>query len=131
MKSSLHPGRDLLPGVEIYGQNEIFELAKSPGALTHVLDRFLPESANQRSRLQSAYSKLRDNSERLVKAQDKRDEIETQIEQLPKLEEQVRQFKEQGLEEKLKQVPLLEKEIQLGPRILDEVRRARDGQGQF
>ena len=130
-ESRLHPGRDLLPGVEIYGQNEIYELAKSPGALTHVLDRFLPESMEQQSRLDSVYRKLRENSERLAKAQEQKDEIETQIAQLPKLEEQVRQFKEQGLEEKLKQVPLLEKERHLGPRILEEAKRVRDGQRQF
>ena len=130
-ESSLHPGRDLLPGVEVYGQNEIYELAKSPGELAHVLDRFLPENADQQSRLASAYRELKDNSERLAKAQEQKDEIETQIAQLPKLEEQVRQFKEQGLEEKLKQVPLLEKERQLGPRILEEALRVRDGQRQF
>ena len=130
-ESRLHPGRDLLPRVEIYGQNEIYELAKSPGALTHVLDRFLPESMEQQSRLDSVYRKLRENSERLAKAQEQKDEIETQIAQLPKLEEQVRQFKEQGLEEKLKQVPLLEKERHLGPRILEEAKRVRDGQRQF
>ena len=130
-ESRLHPGRDLLPGVEVYGQNEIFELAKSPGTLTRVLDRFLPDSADQQSRLDSAYRKLRDNSERLAKAQERKDEIETQIAQLPKLEEQVRQFREQGLEEKLNQVPLLEKERQLGPRILEELKRSRDGHRQF
>ena len=130
-ESSLHPGRDLLPGVEVYGQNEIYELAKSPGALAHVLDRFLPESADQQSRLASTYRKLRDNSERLAKVHEQKDEIETQIAQLPKLEEQARQFKEQGLEENLKQVPLLEKERHLGPRILEEVSRAREGQRQF
>ena len=75
--------------------------------------------------------KLRENSERLAKAQEQEDEIERHIAQLPKLEEQARQFKEQGLEEKLKQVPLLEKERQLGPRILEEVKRTRDGQRQF
>ena len=130
-ESRLHPGRDLLPGIEIYGQNEIYELARSPGTLTRVLDRFLPESAEQQARLYSALRKLRENSERLAKAQEQKDEIETHIAQLPKLEEQVRQFKEQGLEEKLKQVPLLEKERQLGPRILEEVKRTRDGQRQF
>ena len=130
-ESRLHPGRDLLPGIEIYGQNEIHELARSPGALTRVLDRFLPESAEQQARLDSALRKLRENSERLAKAQEQKDEIESHIAQLPKLEEQVRQFKEQGLEEKLKQVPLLEKERQLGPRILEEVKRTRDGQRQF
>ena len=130
-ESRLHPGRDLLPGVEIYGQNEIYELAKSNEALTRVLDRFLPDSAEQQSRLDSVYRKLRENSERLAKAQGQKDEIEGQIAQLPKLEEQVRQFKEQGLEEKLKQVPLLEKERHLGPRILEEAKRARDGQRHF
>ena len=130
-ESRLHPGRDLLPRIEIYGQNEIYELARSPGALTRLLDRFLPESAEQQARLDSALRKLRENSERLAKAQEQKDEIERHIAQLPKLEEQVRQFKEQGLEEKLKQVPLLEKERQLGPRILEEVKRTRDGQRQF
>ncbi len=130
-ESQLHPGRDLLPGIEIYGQNEIYELARSPDALTRVLDRFLPESAKQQARLDSALQKLRENSGRLVKAQEQKDEIERDIAQLPKLEEQVRQFKEQGLEEKLKQVPLLEKERQFGPRILEEMKRTRDGQRQF
>ncbi|MGH8563906.1 MAG: AAA family ATPase [Gammaproteobacteria bacterium] len=100
-ESSLHPGTDLLPRAEVYGQNEIYELAKSSGRLTRVLDRFLPESAEQQSRLTSARRKLKENAERLVKAREQRDEIEAQIAQLPKLEEQVRQFKEQGLEEKL------------------------------
>lgn len=127
-ESRLHPGRDLLPGVEIYGQNEIYELAKSPGALTRVLDRFLPESTEQESRLDAAYRKLRENSDRLAKARDQKDEVERQIAQLPRLEEQVRQFKAQGLDEKLRQVPLLEKERQLGPRVLEEVKRARSGQ---
>ncbi len=130
-ESRLHPGRDLLPGIEIYGQNEIHELARSPGALTRVLDRFLPESAEQQARLDSALRKLRENSDRVARAQEQKDEIERHIAQLPKLEEQVRQFKEQGLEEKLKQVPLLEKERQIGPRILEEVKRTRDGQQQF
>ena len=130
-ESRLHPGRDLLPRIEIYGQNEIYELARSPGALTRVLDRFLPESAEQQTRLDSTMRKLRENSGRLAKAQEQEEEIERHIAQLPKLEEQVRQFKEQGLEEKLKQVPLLERERQLGPRILEEVKRTRDGQRQF
>lgn len=127
-ESRLHPGRDLLPGVEIYGQNEIYELAKSPGALTRVLDRFLPESIGQQGRLNAAYRKLKENTERLTKAREQKDEIEQQIAQLPKLEEQVRQFKEQGFEEKLKQVPLLEKERQLGPRVLDEIKLVRSSQ---
>ncbi|RME60222.1 ATPase, partial [Candidatus Parcubacteria bacterium] len=130
-ESALHPGKDLLPGIEIYGQNEIYELAKSPDALARVLDRFLPDSLEQQERLDLAYRKLKGNSERLLKALEQRDEIEQKIAQLPKLEEQVRQFKEQGLEEQLKLVPLLEKERQLSPRMEDEIGRVRDAVGQL
>lgn len=127
-ESRLHPGRDLLPCIEIYGQNEIYELAKKPEALTRVLDRFLPDSAKQESRIAAAYRELKENGDRLAKAREQREEVELHIAQLPKLEEQVRQFKEQGLEEKLKQVPLLEKERQLGPRVMEEIDRVRTGQ---
>lgn len=130
-ESSLHPGRDLLPGIEIYGQNEIYELAKSPEALTRVLDRFLPGGVEQESQLDSAYRKLGENSDKLAKARERKDEVEQQMTRLPKLEEQVRQFKEQGIEDKLKQAPLLEKERQLGPRVLEEVKRVRSGQSGF
>ena len=130
-ESSLNPARDLLPRIEIYGQNEIFELASSPDELARVLDRFLPDSAERRQQLESAYRNLNENGERLLKALANRDSIESQIRRLPKLEEQVRNFREQGLEEKLKQVPLLEKEKQLGPRIRSEVVRVRDGHDHF
>ena len=129
--SRLHPGQDLLPGVEVYGQNEIHDLAKSPDALTKVLDRFLPDSATQQKQLDAAYRKLGENSEHLTKALNQKDEIETQIAELPKLEEQARQFKDQGLDEALKQVPLLEKERQLGPRITNEAERSRGGHRSF
>jgi hypothetical protein len=115
-----------LPGIEIYGQNEIYELAKSPDALARVLDRFLPDSLEQQKRLDLAYRKLRGNSERLLRALEQRDEIEQQIAQLPKLEEQIQQFKKQGLGKQLKLVPLLERERHLSPRMEEEIGRVRD-----
>ena len=124
-ESTLHPGADLLPGAEFYGQNEIYELVQSPGELARVLDRFLPDNARQQARLDSAYRKLKENGERLEEAQEKKDEIEARIAELPKLQERVRQYKEQGLEEKLNLVPLLEKERQLEPRMRQEIERVR------
>ena len=127
-ESQLHPSKDLLPGVEIYGQNEIYELAKSPDAFTKILDRFLPEITEQQARLDLAYRKLKENGERLTKEQERMDNLENQLAKLPRLEEQVRQFKEHGVEEKLMLVPLLEKERQMGPRILEEITQIRTGQ---
>ena len=130
-ESSLHPGTDLLPRAEIYGQNEIYELARDPGERTRVLDRFLPQDASQRSRLEAARRKLTENGERLAKAQTRKDEIEGKIAILPKLQERVEQYREQGLEEKLKVIPLLERERQLSPRMREEVKRIREAQRRF
>ena len=133
-ESHLHPGRDLMPGVEIYGQNQIYELAnnaESSDALTRILDRFLPRGSELSHQLEPAYRALKQNGERLAKTQEKKDEIERKVVQLPKFEEQVRQFKGQGLEEKLKQVPLLEKERGLGLRMHEEIQRVCDAHRQF
>ena len=130
-ESTLHPGLDLLPRAEFYGQNEIYELVRSPGELTRVLDRFLPDNTEQLTRLDSAYRKLRENGNRLEKAQGKKDEIKARIAELPKLQEKVRQYKEQGLEEKLKVVPLLEKERQLEPRMRQEIERVHGAKLHF
>ena len=130
-ESSLHPGRDLLPRAEIYGQNEIYELAKSPGERTRILDRFLPQDAVQQTHLESAWRKLAENGGRLAKARESKEEIEAGIAKLPKLQERVRQYKEQGLEEKLKVIPLLERERQLEPRMRQEIKRVRGAQRRF
>ena len=130
-ESTLHPGLDLLPGAEFYGQNEIYELVRSPGELTRVLDRFLPDNAEQQIRLDSAYRKLKENGDRLEKAQEKKDEVKARIADLPKLQERVRQYREQGLEEKLNMVPLLEKERQLEPRMRQEIEWVRGARLHF
>ena len=130
-ESSLRPGTDLLPGAEIYGQNEIYELARKRDELTRVLDRFLPQDAAQEPDLESVRRKLEENGARLVKAHERKDEVEVRIAELPKLEERARQFKEQGLEEKLRMVPLLARERQLEPRIGQEVERVREAQRSF
>lgn len=120
--STLEPA-DLLPGIEIYGQNEIYELARDESALVRVLDRYLPDSGADRKRIAALQRKLKTNAEGLLSALDQRDELAAQMQKLPRLQEQVRQFDELGLRDKLKQVPLLEKERQLAPRLTEDVAR--------
>lgn len=48
--STLAP-RDLLPGLDIYGQNEIYELARDEGSGVRLLQRFLPQDQDGRARL--------------------------------------------------------------------------------
>ncbi len=120
--STLEPA-DLLPGIEIYGQNEIYDLARDDAALVRVLDRYLPNRGADQKRIAALRRKLKSNSESLLSALEQREELAAQLQKLPRLQEQVRQFDELGLRDKLKQVPLLEKERQLAPRLAEDVDR--------
>lgn len=121
--SELHPTRDLLPGLEFYGQNEIFELARDDSALVGVLGRFMPDDAESARQLGEVRKALADNADRLARALSGQDDLEQDLTRLPKLNEQVAQFKALGIEAKLRQVPLLEKERQLKPQLAEEWER--------
>ena len=124
--SKLHP-RDLLPRIEIYGQNEIFELARDPASQTAILNRFLPGGTALTSELAAIAKRLAENREKLLAATRQKDELQTQVGRLPKLTEQVQQFKSLGLESKLVLVPLLERERQLSKRVNEELGRVGEG----
>lgn len=124
--SSLQP-RDLLPRIEIYGQNEIFELARDPVSQTAILNRFLPGGTALTSELNAVAKRLVENREKLLAAARQKDDLEAQVGRLPKLTEQVQQFQSLGLENKLALVPKLEREKQLAKRVSEELNRVADG----
>ena len=101
---------DILPKVEVYGQHEISELAKSPDKRTHLLDRFVESDDELSRRKGSLITELAKNRHLLV---DTRIEIESAKEQLstlPKLEETLKRFQEVGLEDRLQERSLLVRE---------------------
>ena len=112
---------DLLPEIEIYGQNEIYEIAQDETSQRQLLSRFLESGQkDSEAHIQQALNKLAENRQKLIEAQNKVAAIEDEVARLPKLEEQVGQFKSLGLEDKLKTVPLLETEKRLLTRVLEE-----------
>jgi ABC-type lipoprotein export system ATPase subunit len=118
---------DLLPEVEIYGQNEIYEIAQDKASQRQLLSRFLESGQqNSESLIQQALSKLSENRRKLIDALNSVASIEDEVARLPKLEEQVGQFKTLGLEDKLKIVPFLETEKRLIKRVLEEEGRNLD-----
>jgi len=120
--SSFSP-RDLFPGVEIYGQNEIYEIAQKSSEQHKLLARFLREESKSATdqRLEELTLALGQNREQISSALDELEDAEQEVMRLPKLQEQVRQFSELKLEEKLKGVQLWEKEKQLGQCALKEL----------
>jgi ABC-type lipoprotein export system ATPase subunit len=115
---------DLLPGIELYGQNEIYEMTRDPLSRNQLIERFLEgDHANFDTTIEKILSRLKDNREALGRAIQQKVEIEADVERLPKLQDQASQFKSLGLDEKLKIIPKLEKEKQLGERVTEEMAR--------
>jgi PHP family Zn ribbon phosphoesterase len=115
---------DLLPGIELYGQNEIYEMTRDPHSRNQLVERFLEgDHANFDTTIEKILSGLKDNREAINRAIQQKADIEADVERLPKLQDQARQFQSLGLDEKLKIIPKLEKEKQLGERITEETNR--------
>ncbi|PXA03884.1 DNA repair protein [Coraliomargarita sinensis] len=118
--SSFSP-KELMPGVELYGQNEIYEIAQDASNQGRLLARFLEEGqADDEAKIREALKQLGDNRTKLLDAQKAVADLEDEVARIPKLEEEVKQFKSLGIEEKLKVVPLLETEKRLASRVLEE-----------
>ena len=115
---------DLLPGLELYGQNEIYEMTREPQSRNQLVERFLEGDHNQFDVIiGKAVMRLKENRESILSALEQRAEMESEVARLPRLLEQATQFKQLGLDEKLKIVPLLEKEKQLAQRNGEELSR--------
>jgi predicted ATPase len=109
---TLNP-REVMPGVEIFGQHEISELTKSGEKLTLLLERFIdrdPSDAGRKSKLRLDLERSRSRVgevKREIKAIDER------LAALPSLEETLKRFQEAGLEARLREKSLLIREERL------------------
>ena len=113
---------DLLPRVEIFGQNEIYEITQDGLGQMHLLDRFLRiEQEPYHDKIEEIQRALQQNRESILTAQMQLSDVEAKVGKLPKLLEQEEQFKELGLEEKLKIIPKLENEKRIKKRIKNEL----------
>lgn len=99
--SSLSP-EDLLPEIEVYGQNEIYELAINKSNQLQLLSRFLPKDNEYKKTEAELLSRLKNNQDQLIKLISELDELQGKVDSLPHLEERRRNIEESGLKDKLK-----------------------------
>ena len=111
--------RDVMPGVQVFGQHEISELAGSSEKLTLLVERFAerdPSLSGQKKELRMALERSR---RRIVEVRREMEMLEERLAALPGLEETQKRFQQAGLEERLKEKSLLVREENLFS-ILDE-----------
>ena len=124
--STLQP-RDLLPGIDIYGQNEIYELAQDDRNRIQLLDRFLPPDGDYEQNNSMLKKRLQENQQKLAKSLGEIDDLKYQIARLPKMVEQLESYQALGLREKLAKTTLFTRERQIVERAQEEIRQLRDG----
>lgn len=100
--------RDLLPKVEIFGQNELLAIVQDEQAKAKLLGRFLAEDEQVQGELATLRQQLRVNREELDKAEDKLAQMDEQLLQLPVLAEKVKSLEKLGLKAELEQVKVRE-----------------------
>lgn len=118
--------KDLLPNIELYGQNEIYEMTRNQQNRNRLVKRFLEGKYEDfdNSITKVAFN-LKENREAIQRSLLQKLDIESEVERLPKLLDQAEQFKKLGIDEKLKIVPKLEKEKQLNEKVDIELNRVK------
>jgi DNA repair ATPase RecN len=102
--------RDVVPGVEIFGQHEISELTKSREKLTLLLERFVERDPSASAQKAKLCLELERSRSRIVDVQREIKLIDERLSLLPSLEETQKRFQDAGLEERLKEKSLLVRE---------------------
>ncbi|MDD5277348.1 MAG: ATPase [Methylovulum sp.] len=126
--STLQP-RDLLPGIDIYGQNEIYELAQDEQSRLRLLDRFLPNDGDYADKNTLLRKRLHENQQKLLQTVGELDDLQAQVARLPKLEEQLQGYNALGIKEKLSKTPLFARERQISQRVTEEIQQLHVGLG--
>lgn len=117
---------ELLPHMEMFGQNEIYEITRDRASQLRLVNRFFDgEHSAYDERIQAILKKLKENRQSILQAKEKLTEVEAEVARLPKLKEQLLQYQSLGLEEKLKVLPALENEKRLSARISEELESVR------
>jgi len=99
--------RDILPEMEIFGQNEIFEFSEKRENHVKILERFLPQKDN---RVPEIKSELSENRAKLLQAFKKLDDLESQKNREKKLKERQENLQELGLDKKFKEQDIYNRE---------------------
>lgn len=96
--------RDVLPRVEVYGQNELLAIVQNDQAKASLLGRFLPDDASVKQELTGIQASLRKNREEIDSLEAKVTEIADSLLQVPALHDREKSFQKLGLDAELKQV---------------------------
>ena len=92
---------DILPTIEIYGQNEIVNIVNDPQKINKVVERLLLTDKDLYRELQEAYIHLVENGDKLDVIEKEKTMCNDNVSDLPAVKERLKFYKEAGLSDKM------------------------------
>lgn len=92
---------DLLPSVEIYGQNEIMRTVDDQEKIEKIVKRLFTADHSIEQKLESAFTNLRKNGKELVIIENKIEDVNDMVSDLPAIKERLKYFVDAGIDTKL------------------------------
>ena len=117
--SHLSP-QEVLPDIELLGQNEILEIEKNEDAKLSLINNFLPGSFQFDADITEIKNKLSSNRDKLMGAHTEFEKLDEAVSSENKLKEQAESFNKLGISEKLKDTQLIEKEKSIQEKIEEQ-----------
>lgn len=101
---------DLMPGLEVYGQNELLAIVQDEHAKARLIGRFLRENDATTQALEQLRTSLAENRLELDQHEKRLADVDARLQQLPALLDRQKSFQKLGLETELKQIEVRESE---------------------
>ncbi len=112
--------REILPDIELLGQNEILEIEKNEDAKLSLINNFLPDGFKFESDLTKIKRMLSTNRDKLIRAHNDFEKLDEAVSLENKLKERAEQFNKLGITDKLKNTQLIEKEKVIQEKIKEQ-----------
>jgi hypothetical protein len=116
---------DVAGHVEVFGQHELAELASDPALVADMLQRFAGTSGIEPEH-QDVLTKLAENRQQLAKAETGRTKLEEELIDIPRLEEQVKQYEATDVATRLADLQRLKRDESVFTEADQRVTDARD-----
>ncbi|KGI01500.1 TrlF family AAA-like ATPase [Oenococcus oeni] len=94
--------KDIIPNIEIYGQNEIMSIVGNSDRKREVVDRLIKVSKDTIVKIKNCNQAISSNSDKIQKLLEKQDSNAEKLTELPKIESQYETLTKQGITDKLK-----------------------------
>ena len=92
---------DVFPSIEIYGQNEIIEIARDNTRIVEIAKRLIPIPEEIQEEIDSIHGLIVDNGKNLSNLREQRESNTSTLDEVPGCEEKLKYYDQAGLKDKL------------------------------